>query len=91
MKLGATTVARSQPTASITETTSRAQNSGPITSTEGTREDRPMPRWSSRITRAKAASRRWKRYIDGSASTESIGIDGPGSSTRSIGPSPSTW
>lgn len=50
-----------------------------------------MPRWSSRITRAKAASRRWKRYIDGSASTESIGIDGPGSSTRSIGPSPSTW
>ena len=64
---------------------------GPIASSDGTRDDSPIPRWSSRITRAKDASLRWKRYIDGSASTASIGMDGPGSTSRSVGPSPRTW
>jgi hypothetical protein len=30
------------------------------------------------------------RYIDGSLSTESIGINGPGSMSTSVGPSPKT-
>ena len=60
-------------------------------SSDGTRDDMPIPRWSSRITRAKDASLRWKRYIDGSASTVSIGMDGPGSTSRSVGPSPKAW
>jgi hypothetical protein len=37
---------------------SSAQNFGPIASTEGSRDDRPIPRWSNRITLAKDASRR---------------------------------
>ena len=36
-----------------------------------------MPRWSKRITRLKDARRRWNRYIDGSASIVSIGMNGP--------------
>lgn len=51
----------------------------------------PIPRWSNRITLANDASRRWKRYSPGSASIESNGMNGPGSTTRSPGPSPKTW
>ena len=69
---------------------SLAQNSGPITSCD-TREDMPTPRWSSRMTRLNDANRRWKRYMDGSASMVSIGIDGPGNTSTSVGPSPRVW
>jgi hypothetical protein len=54
---GAKIVARSHPIASMTAMTSFAQNFGPITSCD-TRDDMPTPRWSSRITRLKDASRR---------------------------------
>ncbi len=62
-----------------------------MASIDGTRDDSPIPRWSYRITRLNDASLRWKRYIDGSASMVSIGMDGPGSTSRSTGPSPNTW
>ena len=68
---------RSQPAASITAIASSAQNFGPITSNEGTRDERPIPRWSNRITRQKDARRRCKRYIDGSSSIASIEMDTP--------------
>jgi len=45
------------PIASITEMAFCAQNRGPIASSDGAREDRPTPRWSSRITRLNDASR----------------------------------
>ena len=90
VKLGARTVARSHPTAFKTAIASFAQDFGPIMSSDGTRDDRPIPRWSNRITRANEASRRWKRYIDGSPSTQSIGMNGPGNTSRSTGPSPKT-
>ena len=81
---------RSQPAASITAIASSAQNFGPITSNEGTRDERPIPRWSNRITRQKDARRRCKRYIDGSSSIASIEMDTPGNTSRSVGPSPNT-
>jgi hypothetical protein len=58
VKPGAKIVARSHPTASMTAIASFAHHSGPIMSGEGMRDDRPIPRWSNRITRQKDASRR---------------------------------
>lgn len=58
VKLGAKIVARSHPTAFMTAIASLAQDSAPIMSSDGTREDSPIPRWSKRITRQKDARRR---------------------------------
>ncbi|CKN08201.1 Uncharacterised protein [Mycobacterium tuberculosis] len=90
-KLGAKIVACSHPTASITAIASWAQNFGPSVVIAASRDDRPTPRWSRRITLLNDARRRWKRYSDGSSSIESIGTNGPGNTSRSVGPSPSTW
>jgi hypothetical protein len=49
-----------------------------------------MPRWSNRINRQNDDSLRKKRYMAGSASIESIGMNGHGLTTTSTGPSPRT-
>ena len=85
----ANTVACSEPMASITATTSSAQHAGVILSAP-IRDDIPIPRWSNLINLQKDDIRRWNRYIEGSASMESIGMNGPGMTTTSTGPSPST-
>ena len=85
-------VACSHPTASITAMASSAQNSGPdrvdraeCATKHPFRAGRTGSPWQNE------ARRRWKRYSDGSASIESIGMNGPGRTTRSTGPSPRTW
>ena len=57
---------------------SSAQYFGPMAPWVGMRDERPVPRWSNRITRPNEASRRWKRYSDGSESIEVDRDDRPG-------------
>jgi hypothetical protein len=90
VKPDAKTVARSTPSASSTVTTSSAQQFGVILSAP-MRDDMPIPRWSNRMTRQNDESRRKNRYIEGSESIESMGMNGPGITTTSHGPSPSDW
>ena len=55
-----------------------------------TRSDRPVPRLSNRIRRENDASRVSSRASVGSSQKTSMFDTQPGTSTKSIGPSPTT-
>ena len=80
--------ARSEPTASITARTSSILSSSVPA---WTRSERPMPRLSNRITRAKEPRRSTKRRYEGSSQTTCRLVTKPSTKTMSTGPSPTTW
>jgi hypothetical protein len=88
---GATTTARSEPTASSTATASSVHCSKVGGEVGDPRSDNPTPRRSKRMSLLNDANRRWNRAIDGSSSTHSMGTTAPVKRRRSSGPPPSTW
>jgi hypothetical protein len=81
--------ARCEPTASITARMSSIRSC--IVGALVAGSDMPVPRLSKTISRANDARRvrRWARF--GSSQASSTWETNPGTSTRSIGASPSTW
>jgi hypothetical protein len=81
--------ARSELAASITARTSSMRVS--MLGMLATRSDRPVPRLSKRMSRQKDA--RWLRNpaTAGCSQKTSMLDTQPGTSTRSVGPSPTTW
>jgi len=85
------TMARSEPTASITERTSSIRTSRLGSRLSGTRSDKPTPRLSNRMRREHDERR--CRYLArlGSSHIASMFDVHPITNTRSTGPSPVTW
>ena len=81
--------ARSDPAASMTARTSSMRSSRVGASVTGS--DSPVPRLSKTIRRENELSRSKKRANGGASHWSSRWVAKPSTSTRSIGPSPTTW
>ncbi len=85
-----TSVARDDPTASITARRSSTHDSTGMTPLP-LESDMPMPRMSNQTTRANDASERMNSSTSGSSETASRWLAQSKTTTMSCGPSPTTW
>ncbi len=82
--------ARSEPTSSITHSSSWTKDSHGGKASSGMRSEPPLPRRSNRISRTNEASLRRKSSAAGSSQSVSNAPKLPAVSTRSVGPEPTT-
>ena len=82
---------RSEPAASRTARTSSIRSSSVGNLSFGTRSESPVPRLSNRIRREKEASLPRNPAIPGSSHIASMFETQPGTYSRSMDPSPTTW